>query len=97
MNGNAICNLRESQYPIVSPTKIVIDRDGTLRALGESDLPMHNFTGAPIVLDCISDSLSGQCSDRCVLAKDSTCLVNAVVSMGRRNTFLKFTRRSLKT
>ena len=25
------------------------------------------------------------------------CLINAVVSMGRRNTFLKFTRRSLKT
>jgi hypothetical protein len=25
------------------------------------------------------------------------CLVSRVVSMGRRNTFLKFTRRSLKT
>jgi hypothetical protein len=28
---------------------------------------------------------------------NSTCVISRVVSMGRRNTFLKFTRRSLKT
>jgi len=30
-------------------------------------------------------------------AKVASCLVCRVVSMGRRNTFLQFTRRSLKT
>jgi hypothetical protein len=32
-----------------------------------------------------------------VKSADPQCPVRRVVSMGRRNTFLKFTRRSLKT
>jgi hypothetical protein len=51
----------------------------------------------PAAPGCHHRTYHGFCEDDGQHGSNFTCLISSVVSMGRRNTFLEFTRRSLKS